>query len=1259
MNVMETRKLKESELAVYKNRKEAFKRAPDNIKTALENKVEKHNKDVNNAKTKKTDKFTLAVVFWRGVGAYKQNPESVRPSVVSPEQWGLGRVNGFLYALKKGKFKVKPFDQDLLPKGHPHSSRSMDQIIRSVSQFNDSLPLAPKDTVWGWFAGANDDTLDGDNWERYKKAHAWYDPSEPQSRHSYKLPFARMIDGELKVVFFGVASAMGAITRELKGQDPKQDIENIPLADYIKIYNLLSKYYEKFGEEPPAFPDKRIARDLGVYKKINDVSEAEKEILLAEMPESMNFPMSEIPYPDDEKTEEELKFLIDLSKYRNKYRKYIEVADEDLTNLFYEYLEDNNLEVTKDIKSHIDQVLHDSTIFILKTKYYYNRPRPYQVAERLGLDFVAMDSKTAHTPSYPSGHTIQAMMLADCIGYYYPEHKGYLYQIADKISLSRMYGGYHFPSDIRYAKMIFADYMKYKKEQRTLDSTIGGYFDDKVVSEKLEFDDLLVDLDSLVVANRKKEVTNFPKRGDDLKVSLRNSNWQVFPIDFAERIKKDYPSIWAKGGNIKGNDQYRDLVPVQKRGGNVTNKREEDAVRLREAWVARHYEDFRIAGVIAQIKWLAVGSRGLKYMKDLVREEMKKVDEKNKKRSFCSDDFTLISSDNNEMLLKSKEPMHMNMFVDYLEERNMKVEGSDDKGYIIKGIASSTSVDHYGTEMSLQALRNMKEQIEKGVVILPRHESMTGGAGLAEWDEVIGRTVSSEIKRANVAQAKEPTEAGYILEVTSRLYEDDERSKSLMKRLNRGELIGQSIGGWFEHVRVVENSKGELERVIVEDVVLDHIAITRAPANPDSHGLSLLNVRSKINNFLNGRSDMDTENRDLDDTAVVVEPKKGESDAPSGDGHVEPVNSHNPFVKADEEEVKGERATPLEEELEGELDEVLEKHEELQEDYDSLKAEYEKVKSEYEEMLENKRAKAKEIEMAEERMKEEERMKQELLAMKEELAKEIEEQAKELEEKAEKPEEDRMMKEEEDRMMKEEMAKEEMAKEELAMEEKGYKMLKAYMEKMMKEELSLEEKERMMKEIERMMKEYAISEKEEERSISSEDTETLDTRSKVGHNSIDKTIKSVEGETMNKDQMQELAEMIARSVASAVTPVKEEAPVETKTETIDPTVAELRSELAKTQNMLAEVMRNPVRRGRHVTTTITGVGARGAFGDLITRSRNSGSTALSAVVEHNVDKLGTEKIAQISSHELRSMLSAGLNAAQRDGLLGQALSSWE
>jgi len=56
------------------------------------------------------------------VGAYKTNPQSVRPSVTSPEQWAMARVNSFLYAVRNGKFRSGKHDTDLLPDGHPLKS---------------------------------------------------------------------------------------------------------------------------------------------------------------------------------------------------------------------------------------------------------------------------------------------------------------------------------------------------------------------------------------------------------------------------------------------------------------------------------------------------------------------------------------------------------------------------------------------------------------------------------------------------------------------------------------------------------------------------------------------------------------------------------------------------------------------------------------------------------------------------------------------------------------------------------------------------------------------------------------------------------------------------------------------------------------------------------------------------------------------------------------------------------------------------------
>ena len=126
----------------------------------------------------------------------------------------------------------------------------------------------------------------------------------------------------------------------------------------------------------------------------------------------------------------------------------------------------------------------------------------------------------------------------------------------------------------------------------------------------------------------KNTVTNFPKRGDDKKVSLRNSNFERFPLREAIKLKQDYPQIWNKGGNILGNLQFRRLRGIIEQDRSELTSTQEKAIRLREAWSARHYRDHRLAGVVAQIKWLTVGSRGIDHMRAVIREAKKKIDEK-------------------------------------------------------------------------------------------------------------------------------------------------------------------------------------------------------------------------------------------------------------------------------------------------------------------------------------------------------------------------------------------------------------------------------------------------------------------------------------------------------------------------------------------------------------------------------------------------------------------------------------------------------
>lgn len=119
-----------------KDEERAFSDLSKEIQAGLQKKADDHNEEHGESKTKRTSVRTLAAVFERGVGAYKTNPGSVRPTVTSPEQWAYARVNSFLFVLRNGKFKSGKHDTDLLPSGHPMSSkeRSIIETIETESE---------------------------------------------------------------------------------------------------------------------------------------------------------------------------------------------------------------------------------------------------------------------------------------------------------------------------------------------------------------------------------------------------------------------------------------------------------------------------------------------------------------------------------------------------------------------------------------------------------------------------------------------------------------------------------------------------------------------------------------------------------------------------------------------------------------------------------------------------------------------------------------------------------------------------------------------------------------------------------------------------------------------------------------------------------------------------------------------------------------------------------------------------------------------
>lgn len=165
--------------------------------------------------------------------------------------------------------------------------------------------------------------------------------------------------------------------------------------------------------------------------------------------------------------------------------------------------------------------------------------------------------------------------------------------------------------------------------------------------------------------------------------------------------------------------------------------------------------------------------------------------------------------------------------------------------FTCSGTASSTSVDWYGTEMSRPCLDDMATQFQAGVGVFVGHGGFFGEG--IEWDAEIGVTVDAEIMDADVAQPATAKESGAVCKVEMRFEYDSNSShkvrdavRGLAQRLKKKRPLGLSIGGWFRDVTYITGEDGDLERIIINKVDLDHLATTRRPANPDCLDMAML-----------------------------------------------------------------------------------------------------------------------------------------------------------------------------------------------------------------------------------------------------------------------------------------------------------------------------------------------------------------------------------------------------------------------------------
>lgn len=114
-----------------------------------------------------------------------------------------------------------------------------------------------------------------------------------------------------------------------------------------------------------------------------------------------------------------------------------------------------------DVEDLCTNILSDIRPLLLKLKYHFQRPRPSQLAQYYKLKLFPYQSFSADTPSYPSGHTLQAYVMLNVIANKYPNEYQFCKEMINDIAYSRIYLGLHFATDNDFAKFVGQEILKH------------------------------------------------------------------------------------------------------------------------------------------------------------------------------------------------------------------------------------------------------------------------------------------------------------------------------------------------------------------------------------------------------------------------------------------------------------------------------------------------------------------------------------------------------------------------------------------------------------------------------------------------------------------------------------------------------------------------------------------------------------------------------------------------------------------------------
>lgn len=140
-------------------------------------------------------------------------------------------------------------------------------------------------------------------------------------------------------------------------------------------------------------------------------------------------------------------------------KKFIKEKDDPIPN-FKKVTDRYGLELPiQDLKN----LLYYSRPVIMDLKEFFNRPRPKDIAPKLGISLPNVELQSMKTPSYPSGHSAQGFLLGYFLSAMYPKYAFDFMKVAKDISYSRNVARCHYRSDSKFGEYLGKEMFNYIK----------------------------------------------------------------------------------------------------------------------------------------------------------------------------------------------------------------------------------------------------------------------------------------------------------------------------------------------------------------------------------------------------------------------------------------------------------------------------------------------------------------------------------------------------------------------------------------------------------------------------------------------------------------------------------------------------------------------------------------------------------------------------------------------------------------------------